>query len=152
MVAPNHRRLLYYFTPRDGLAELVAGKRLPADEWAPTPWLDRMLRRRLRVVWLSDLAELTPEQAAGRATVRPGVTGTAQTLARVTVSVPDAQYWPPWADRRGISQRQQQALDRAANGLSGRWWVVPRAIPASEWVAVEPAPYDAGSVTTAERS
>ena len=139
MGAPNHTRLLYYFTPRDSLAELTDRQRLPADASAPVPLLDRVLRRPLRVVWLSDLAELTPEQAAGRAPVRPGVIGTVDTLSRVTVSVPDAQYWPRWAERRGIGQRQQEQFDRDAEGLSGRWWVVSRPIPSSEWVRVEPA-------------
>jgi hypothetical protein len=136
--APNHSRLLYYFTPQDGLADVVSGERLPPDASVPTTRFG-VLRRPSRLVWLSDLAELTPQQAAGRAAVRPGVRSTADTLARVTVSVPDAQYWPRWADRHGISQRRQAAFDRDADGLSGRWWVVARAIPASEWLAVEPA-------------
>ena len=137
MVVPNHRRLLYYFTPRTGLTELVASGRLPADLPIPASWPVRLLRRPRRIVVLSDLAELAPEQADGSATVRPGLTATADTLARITVSVPDAQYWTRWAEWHGLGRRRQDAIDQEAGGLSGRWWVVSRDIPASEWVQVE---------------
>lgn len=140
VIVSNRRRLLYYFAPRAGLAELVASERLPADSPIPRSWPARLVRKPITVVWLSDLGELTPEQAAGAAMVRPGVTGTAATLARITVSVPDAQYWTRWAEWHAISRHWQEELDSDAGGLSGRWWVVSRPIPASQWVKVEPRP------------
>jgi hypothetical protein len=136
VVVPNHSRLLYYYAPAAELPAIVAAGRVPADAPAPLRWPFRLLRRNRGLVWLSDLAELAPAQAAGQSTVRPGVRGSADSLARVTVSVPDAQYWPRWAERYGVSARRQAEIDREAGGLSGRWWVVSRAIPESEWLSV----------------
>jgi len=136
VVVPNHSRLLYYYVPAVQLPEILAAGRVPADAPAPLRWPFGVLRRNRGLVWLSDLAELAPAQANGQSTVRPGVRGSAGSLARVTVSVPDAQYWPRWADRYGVSARRQAEIDRDAGGLSGRWWVVSRAIPTSEWIAV----------------
>jgi hypothetical protein len=138
VIVSNRRRLLYYFTPLAGLEKLIASERLPADSPIPRSWPARLVRKPVSVVWLSDLGELTPEQAAGEAMVRPGLTATAATLARITVSVPDAQYWSRWAEWHAISRRWQEQLDGDADGLSGRWWVVSRPIPASQWVKVEP--------------
>lgn len=133
-------RLLFYYTLASKLPALVEDEQLPTD-----PSLTRGLtgfvtgRGRLGLVWLSDNADLLPEQLRGTAQVRPGVRGRAGEMVRVTVAVSGAQRWPSWARRHRVSRSRVDSIDDAAGGSSGRWWVLPRPIPTSAWVRIDTA-------------
>jgi hypothetical protein len=134
---PNQTRLLYHYALRESVSGLLAAAVLPLDEHQLPRRLARLGRRPPRVVWLSDLGELAPEQLRGAATVRPGVVATAERLVRVTLSVRDAQYWDQWARKHAIGRRAQRVIDDAAAGLSGRWWVLTRPVPISDWLQID---------------
>jgi hypothetical protein len=134
----DRQRLLYYFTSVSDVPAIIAGRVVPTDAAIKLGPIARVTARRADgLVWLTDCADLLPDQARGAAAVRPGLRAVAGGLARVTVSVPDAHYWPQWARRHGIGRDRQRRIDRAAGGLSGRWWIVARPIPTAEWLRIE---------------
>lgn len=60
-----------------------------------------------------------------------------KTQVRITVNVEDAQWWPKWARRQGITKTWYDALDAAGGYTAEEWYVVPRPIPQSEWLEIE---------------
>src|SRR5438552_557062 len=96
----NQGRLLFYFTTTAQLPRLMETGQLPTDA-SITGLLTRLVpvRSRAGLVWLTDNAELLPEQARGAAQVRPGLRARADGLIRVTAAVSGAHYWPSWARR-----------------------------------------------------
>lgn len=134
----DRQRLLYHFATLSEVRAIIAGRVVPTDAAISLGPIARVTARKPDgLVWLSDSAELLPDQARGAAAVRPGVRAPAGALARITVSVPDAHYWPQWARRHGIGRNRQRMIDRAAGGLSGRLWIVARPIPSAEWLRVD---------------
>ena len=134
MIVDNRHRLLYYFAPLSEISAVLREQRLDVDEYVLR---SRAMRRAPRVVWLTDLADPQLEHHSGAATLRPGLHAPTDQLARLMVSVSDAQHWPQWASRHGVSKRTVATLDDEAGGLSGRWWVVSRILPATQWVRVD---------------
>jgi hypothetical protein len=134
MIVDNRSRLLYYFAALSEMSAVLRRERVVLDDYVPR---SRVLRRAPRVVWLTDLADPQLEHDSGAAVLRPGLNAPTDYLARIMVSVSDAQHWPQWASRHGVSKRSVATLDDEAGGLSGRWWVVSRIIPATEWVRVD---------------
>ena len=134
MIVDNRRRLLYYFAALSEIPAVLGRSCIVLDDYALRR---RAMRRAPRVVWLTDLADPQHEHDSGAAMIRPGLNAPTDYLARVMVSVSDAQHWPQWASRHGVARRTVETLDDEAGGLSGRWWVVSRIIPATEWVRVD---------------
>ena len=134
MIVDNRRRLLYYFAPLSEMSAILRHERLDLDD---VVLRGRARRRAPLVLWLTDLADPQLEHRSGEAVLRPGLNAPIDYLARVMVSVSDAQHWLQWASRHGINKRTVATLDDEAGGLSGRWWVVSRTIPATEWVRVD---------------
>ena len=65
--------------------------------------------------------------------VDPARAGT--TSVRITVEVDDAQSWISWAKRHGINRKWLHTMTKGREADS--WYVVERAIPRDQWVAVE---------------
>lgn len=57
---------------------------------------------------------------------------------RVTVDVPDAVQWQRWVTARRHDARYVGAIVKVGGGVSAarHWFVVPRPIPATEWVEI----------------
>ena len=58
---------------------------------------------------------------------------------RITVCVPpgEAQHWPKWSRDQGIAEWFYDALARAGGNDAPNWYVVARAIPQAEWLAID---------------
>jgi hypothetical protein len=134
----ERQRLLYYFTSVPDLNAILRSRAIlgmPVDTLGALPRL--RVSRRSSLVWLNEAAELHPEQARGGAAIRPGFIAGSDDLVRVTVAVVDAQYWPRWARSHWVSRRRRRALDAAAGGLSGTWWLVPHEITPGQWLRID---------------
>jgi hypothetical protein len=86
------------------------------------------------VVWLFDTPE--PTLKVDGAMLRP-VAGARydKRLVRITVEVPDAQWWPEWSRAHGIDRPWYKLMARG--GRPQEWYVVARRIPVAEFVNVE---------------
>jgi hypothetical protein len=141
--AAGHDRLLFYFARASELPSLVDNAKLSPDAWTSGGVLALVTaRHRFGVLWLTDSAELLPEQARGTADVRPGVRAPAGELIRITAAVSGAQYWPRWARRHLVGRRRRRLIDTAAGGSSGRWWIVTDPVPATAWLRIDTATGD----------
>jgi hypothetical protein len=130
----NRVRLLYHFTTAEHLAEILSTEQISLSR---SPVVARGHRRATPVVWLTDDADADTGVDRGfDHDSRRDVAGEPRT-ARITVAVSDAQRWSQWAPRHKVSNKTRRQLDAVGGGQSGRWWVVVRAIPASEWLRVE---------------
>lgn len=134
MTEDNRLRLLYHYTSRLNVANIFAESRLRTSR---LPHSRLGIGRSVAVVWLTDAAEPGRGHDHGLSAAEPPGAAGDRRAVRFTVSVDDAQYWPEWALRRGIGRRTRRELDEAGGGLSARWWVVPRAIDAGQWVRVD---------------
>lgn len=130
----NRDRLLYHFTTAQNLARIldsatitVSGKPIAAG-WR---------RRGTPVVWLSDDAEAAHGVDRGLDQERSSDFSGEIPSVRITVAISDAQRWSQWATRHRVSKKTRRRLDAAGGGQSGRWWIVARPIPATEWLRVE---------------
>ena len=57
---------------------------------------------------------------------------------RITVDVPDAVPWVPWARERGIKQYWLDALANTGGRCDpNEWYIVERPVPCTEWLTIE---------------
>jgi hypothetical protein len=134
MSGPNHLRLLYHYTSVANLQAILDSGELIVSGG---PVGRRFAASPLRVVWLTDDADPGHGDDHGLGAGASGDPTLDKRVVRFTVSVSVAQHWPEWAHRRHIHRKTLRELDGAGGGLSERWWVVPSAIPARDWVRVE---------------
>jgi membrane protein implicated in regulation of membrane protease activity len=125
--------LLYHFLEFTDLEEVARASQV-APRWEVTTGF---ARRRVPVVLLTDMADLTPAQARGLVPVLPGVQAPVSQLVRITVSVAGASYWRTWAEDSRVTRKSRHALERSGGNLLGRWWVVTHPIGTDEWVRVQ---------------
>lgn len=130
MTEGSRQRLLYHYTSLASLLGILDDRQLRPSR------LRRWFRRDLSVVWLTDAENpgRGADHGLGPTSDDPALDKRA---VRFTVALSDAQRWKPWAARHGLSHRLRQRLDHAGGGLSARWYVVPRPVPADEWIRID---------------
>lgn len=127
------RRHLYHYTALEHLQSIRTSGFIKATE----------SHARRPVVWLTerDYVGGPPPHLVGRSSDSDGRPGPPvdKSAVRFTVNVPssDAFRYDWWAKRRGVTDRWIQLLERAGGEPASAWWIVPRDIPHSEWIAIE---------------
>jgi hypothetical protein len=130
----NRARLLYFFTTAERLPEILESAEISVSS---TPIVATWRRRGIRVVWLTDDEEAASGVDRGTEREPSSDFSSAPPSARITVAVSDAQRWSQWAPRHKVSKKARRRLDAAGGGQGGRWWIVARPIPSSEWLRVQ---------------
>jgi hypothetical protein len=92
------------------------------------------------VVWLTDQETPDDPKKMGLQTNVGTIAGlqvrTLDKLAvRITIEVPSAKLWLPWARRKRIHPLWLEQLTRECE--PDHWWIVTRQIQESEWIAVD---------------
>lgn len=120
-------RLLYHDLQAARLAEVLLTQLLqPQPVGRTAAHLDNVPR----VVWLSDFPQA----------ITPASTGPDPVVARVTVAVRHARYWPLWAHVHRVPRRLHRRLDERIRTWTHRWWVVEAPIPAEQWISIVSVP------------
>jgi hypothetical protein len=135
VIADSTPRMLYHFTAQHSLQAILQSQEISVSA-APVAGLVRS-RKVAGIVWLTDAYDPGSGTDHGLGDPILGDMGVGKRGVRFTVSVPEAQHWPQWAARHRVSRITRRLLHDAGGGLSERWWVVQRPIPAQEWVGVE---------------
>ncbi len=124
---------LYHYTSLPSLDLIVADRQLRPGE---SDLSHRQRHAGPDVVWLTSMAE--PDSHALRLSgldLKPVRNPVDKTAIRFTIDLDDAEDWSGWSTRHGILASWQAALGRGRR--PDTWYVVTRAIPASEWVVID---------------